>query len=163
MVTGKVQYKSNGKWIDVKFDSDSQTTTPSGTLVLTYEPSAYLDNPMYYYHFTISRLENGVARLMNFDEGQSDMGNGTSWANTFKDGCKLDEGTYILITGSRMASGNVMASARIFNVEEGQTTTIPLDMRHSTTEVNVIGSFNSESLILKDNKEVSVLSQTGRG
>lgn len=50
VVTGKVQYKSDGKWIDVKFDSDSQTTTPSGTLVLTYEPSAYLDNPMYYYH-----------------------------------------------------------------------------------------------------------------
>ena len=162
-VTGKVQYRNGGEWIDVRFDSDSQTTTPSGTLVLTYEPTAFLDNPMYYYHFTISRIENGVAHLMNFDEGQSDMGNGTSWTNTFKNGCKLDAGTYILITGSRMASGSVMASARIFNIEEGQTTTMPLDMRHSTTEVNVIGSFNSESTILKDNKEVSILSQTGRG
>ena len=163
VVTGKVQYKSDGKWIDVDFDSDSQTATPSGTLVLTYEPSVFLDNPMYYYHFTLSRLENGVAQLMNFEEGQTDMGNGTSWANTFKDGCRLDEGTYLLITGSRMASGNVMASTRIFNIKAGETTTVPLDMRHSTTEVNVIGSFNSESLILKDNKEVSVLSQTGRG
>ena len=163
VVTGKVQYKKDGKWIDVRFDSNNQMTTPSGTLVLTYEPSAYLDNPMYYYHFTLSRLENGVAQLMNFDEGQSDMGNGTSWANTFKNGCKLDVGTYILITGSRMASGSVMASARIFNIEEGQTTTMPLDMRHSTTEVNVIGSFNSESIIQKDNKDVSILSQTGRG
>ena len=162
-VTSKVQYKKDGQWIDVQFDSDNQTTNPTGKLVLTYEPSAFLDNPLYYTHFTISRINDGVAQLMNFDEGQIDMGNGASWSNTFKNGCTLDAGTYLLTTGTRMASGSVMATARIFNIEEGRTTTLPLDMRHSTTDVNVIGSFNSESIINKDGKNVSVLSQTGRG
>ena len=36
-------------------------------------------------------------------------------------------------------------------------------MRHSDTEISVIGNFNSEAIIQKDGKDVSILSQTGRG
>ena len=185
-VTGKIQYKSqgvhlsqvhqpnsyevhqktNGEWQDVKFDNtaDNASTAASlGTIMLTYEPTKLLDNPKYYSHFTISRIENGTAHLLNFEEGQADMGNGTTWSNTFKKGYKLDAGTYMLTTGTRLASGSVLASNRLFEIVEGQTTTLPLEIRQNTNEVSVIGSFNSESLVTKDGKEVSLLSQTGRG
>ncbi|WP_278681049.1 transglutaminase-like domain-containing protein [Leyella stercorea] len=172
-VTGKIQYKSqgvhqktNGEWQDVKFDNtadNSSTAASLGTIVLTYEPTKLLDNPKYYSHFTISRIENGTAHLLNFEEGQADMGNGTTWSNTFKNGYKLDAGTYMLTTGTRLASGSVLASNRLFEIVEGQTTTLPLEIRQNTNEVSVIGSFNSESLVTKDGKEVSLLSQTGRG
>ena len=185
-VTGKIQYKSkgvhlsqvhqpnskevhqktNGEWQDVKFDNtadNSSTAASLGTIVLTYEPTKLLDNPKYYSHFTISRIENGTAHLLNFEEGQADMGNGTTWSNTFKKGYKLDAGTYMLTTGTRLASGSVLASNRLFEIVEGQTTTLPLEIRQNTNEVSVIGSFNSESLVTKDGKEVSLLSQTGRG
>ena len=186
-VTGKIQYKSqgvhlsqvhqpnsyevhkktNGEWQDVKFDNTADNTSSTaaslGTIVLTYEPTKLLDNPKYYSHFTISRIENGTAHLQNFEEGQADMGNGTTWSNTFKNGYKLDVGTYMLTTGTRLASGSVLASNRLFEIVEGQTTTLPLEIRQNTNEVSVIGSFNSESLVTKDGKEVSLLSQTGRG
>ena len=165
-VTGKIQYKKNGEWQDVKFDNTAEKTSTAaalGTIVLTYEPTKLLDNPKYYSHFTISRIENGTAQLLNFDEGQADMGNGTTWSNTFKNGYKLDAGTYMLTTGTRLANGSVLASNRIFEIKKGQTTTLPLEIRQNTNEVSVIGSFNSESLVTKDGKEVSLLSQTGRG
>ena len=165
-VTGKIQYKKNDEWQDVKFDNTADKTSTAaalGTIVLTYEPTKLLDNPKYYSHFTISRIENGTAQLLNFDEGQADMGNGTTWSNTFKKGYKLDAGTYMLTTGTRLASGSVLASNRIFEIVKGQTTTLPLEIRQNTNEVTVIGSFNSESLVTKDGKEVSLLSQTGRG
>ena len=165
-VTGKIQYKKNGEWQDVKFDNTADKTSTAaalGTIKLTYEPTKLLDNPKYYSHFTISRIENGTAQLLNFDEGQADMGNGTTWSNTFKNGYKLDAGTYMLTTGTRLANGSVLASNRIFEIVKGQTTTLPLEIRQNTNEVTVIGSFNSESLVTKDGKEVSLLSQTGRG
>ena len=168
-VTGKIQYKKDGEWQDVKFEvQNSKLKTQNsklalGTIVLTYEPTKLLDNPKYYSHFTISRIENGTAHLLNFEEGQADMGNGTTWSNTFKKGYKLDAGTYMLTTGTRLASGSVLASNRLFEIVEGQTTTLPLEIRQNTNEVSVIGSFNSESLVTKDGKEVSLLSQTGRG
>ena len=158
VVTGKVQYMKDGK-----FDSKEQATAPTGKLVLTYEPSAFLDDPKYYNHFTISRIVNGSPQLMNFEEGQADMGNGTCWSNTFKNGYSFDTGTYMLTTGTRLASGSVLAATRIFNIEKGKTTTLPLDIRQDANDVSVIGQFNSESIISKDGKDVSILSQTGRG
>ena len=163
VVTGKVQYMKDGKWMDVKFDSKEQATAPTGKFVLTYEPSAFLDAPKYYNHFTISRIVNGSPQLMNFEEGQADMGNGTCWSNTFKNGYSFDTGTYMLTTGTRLASGSVLAATRIFNIEKGKTTTLPLDIRQDANDVSVIGQFNSESIISKDGKDVSILSQTGRG
>ncbi len=163
-VTSKVQYWKDGRWVDVNFDSDVQQTAPTGTLVIHYTPTAVVDNPKYYSHFTITRINKGVTRLLNFEEGQVDMGEGVSWANTFKQGVSLDEGTYELVTGMRMANGNVLSTSQIFNIRAGETTTLDMELRQNEDAVSVIGQFDSESKYLTlDGKEVSVLSQTGRG
>ncbi|SFF90745.1 transglutaminase family protein [Prevotella sp. KH2C16] len=163
VVTGKVQYKQGGKWIDVDFEAAEQQSAPQGTLVLNYEPTKLLDNPKYYSHFSISEIENGRTYLLNFEEGQVDMGGGTSWANTFKNGTKLDEGTYLLTTGTRLANGSVLVNNQTFNIRRGETTTLDLKMRAADNEVAVIGNFDSESKFVRDGTEVSLLSQTGRG
>lgn len=163
VVTSKVQYKINNQWIDVDFDADKQAAAPKGTLVLTYEPTQYFENPKYYSHFTISRIADGNPLLLNFDEGQVDMGGGVNWASTFKEGVQIDAGTYLLVTGTRMANGSVLASHQTFNIKAGQTTKLPLHLRQSNDDVAVIGSFDSESKFMKDGQEVSILSQTGRG
>lgn len=167
-ITSKVQYKKDRKvWIDVDFQTDEQKEAQTGKLVLTYQPTSLTDNPKYYSHFTLSRIhDNGTTQLMNFEEGQVDMGGGTSWANTFKEGATLDVGTYILTTGTRLANGNVMAENQFFTIEEGKTQTLPLHLRYDKNEVSVIGSFDSESKFNKGDKgenRVSILSQTGRG
>ena len=163
-VTGKVQYMKNGQWTDVTFGAPvAAANAPQGTLVLDYQATKVLDDPKYYNHFTISKIVNGCTQLLNFEEGQADMGEGTTWKNTFANGTKLDEGKYILTTGTRLADGSVLATNKTFEIEAGKTTTIALNMRQRSEAVSVIGSFNSESLFTHDGKDVSILSQTGRG
>jgi len=162
-VTSKVQYKENGKWIDVNFDATSQMAAQTGTLILKYTPTKLLDDPKYYSHFTISKIENGVTNLLNFDEGQVDMGGGVSWSNTFKKGTQLDTGTYLLVTGNRQANGSVLSNTQIFKIQNNAVTTLNLDIRTNTDGVSVIGNFDSENLFVKNGKDVSILSQTGRG
>ncbi|MBQ9669512.1 MAG: transglutaminase domain-containing protein [Prevotella sp.] len=172
VVTGKVQYKTDGRWYDVDFDAKSQTVAPTGTLVLRFTPNDIVEDPKYYSHFTVSRIVDGSLQLLNFEEGQVDMGGGTSWSNTFRNGTQLDEGTYMLVSGMRMANGSVLTTNQIFNINKGKTTTLDLHLRQSDEEVSVIGSFDSESkfqLVDRNTFEptgdmpVSILSQTGRG
>ncbi len=63
----------------------------------------------------------------------------------FKNGVELDEGDYSLVTGTRLANGGVLAEMQMFHVEKGGTTVIDMHLRTSSTEVTVIGNFDSES------------------
>lgn len=172
-VTGKVQYRHDGEWQDVNFDAAEQKNAQTGTLKLRYIPSPTLDDPKYYQHFSLSRiLDDGTTQLLNYDEGDSGLEEGSSWSNTFQNGVTLDAGTYMLTSGTRAASGKVLVANRVFSVKPDATTTINLTMRQSDDIVAVIGNFNSESTFhLLDattlrpvpGDAVSVLSQTGRG
>lgn len=171
-ITGKVQYRNGSDWQDVNFETVEQQNAQTGTLKLRYTPTPALDDPKYYHHFSLSRiLDDGTTQLLNYDEGDSGLEEGSSWSNTFQNGTTLDAGTYMLTSGTRAASGKVLVANRIFTVNPGETTTINLTMRQSDDIVAVIGSFNSESKFhLLDNElkpiagdDVSILSQTGRG
>ncbi len=162
-VTGKVQFRKAGKWIDVHFNEQKAEAAPMGTLMLTYEPLPDFEDPRYYSHFSISRIQDGQLRLLSFDEGDLDMGGGTSYNNTFAQGVSLDEGTYMLVTGIRQANGSVNTTNCIFNINRNQTTTLPLILPHEKTDVCMIGSFNSELRFLRDDQPRSFVSQTGRG
>ena len=171
-ITGKVQYRTQGDWQDVNFETEQQQNAQTGTLKLRYTPTPALDDPKYYNHFSISRImDDGTTQLLNYDEGDSGLEDGSSWSNTFQNGTPLDAGTYMLTSGTRAASGKVLVANRIFKVNPGETTTINLTMRQSDEIVAVIGNFNSESKFqLLDNhfapvssEAVSILSQTGRG
>ena len=164
-VTKKPQYKKNGQWVDVDFEAATQNVPETGILKIAYHDNKTVDNPKYYSHFTISRLnEDGTTSLLEFNEGEVDMGGGVSWASTFKNGVSLDAGKYILVTGTRLANGGVLSSVQSFCVEENKTTTLDMELRTSQGDVTVIGNFDSESKFQKmDGSEVSILSQTGRG
>ena len=189
-VTGKVQIvnptstKHEIFTTDINFESTEQITTPQGRLVATFKPTKTHDDPKYYYHFSISKItDEGRLQLLNYDEGESGMEQGAAWSNLLKNGTSLDCGNYLMVTGSRLANGGVLAQMNFFTIEENQTTTTELIMRQSTDQVQVIGSFNSESLynrcettptsaveaeqLLTPNFSLltphSVLSTTGRG
>lgn len=174
-VTGKVQlidptnsYIHEIFTTDINFESEEQTTTPQGKLIATFQPTKTQSDPKYYYHFTISKInDDGTLQLLNYDEGESGMEQGAAWSNLLKNGTNLDCGNYLMVTGSRLANGGVLAEMNFFTIEENQTTTTELVMRQSTDQVQVIGSFNSESLYTKsetqDNSQHSILSTTGRG
>ena len=145
-VTGKVQYRIDKEWLDVDFDgAGPAVAAPKGTLRLTYTPDKVVDNPRYYSHFSLSKIENGRPRLLEFDEEEVDMGGGMDWAHVFKKGYPLEEGRYLLVSGNRLSSGTVPVSMVFVDVIAGQETVCDLVLRASENEVPVIGSFDAET------------------
>lgn len=168
-VTEKVQYvDKGGHTFNVDFEANSQVQLPVGMLRAIYKPIRSLPDPKYYSHFTLSKFKDGVFQLLNYDEGDADMGTGTTWSNLLKNGARLDVGYYMLVTGTRLASGAVLSKVTFFTIEAGKTTTIDLVMRESDEQVQVIGSFNSESLYIPISADgssatQSILQTCGRG
>lgn len=126
-VTGKVQYVSDGlSPQDVNFETSQSTQSCTGMLKASYTPIRSLSDPKYYSHFTISKFKNGTFQLLNYDEGDVDMGGGAMWSNLLKNGVKLDEGYYMMVTGTRLASGAVLSNTTFFTIEPDKTTTVTL-------------------------------------
>lgn len=153
-VTGKVQLIGDDGAMDVDLNHHSEEPVfmaegiaSKGKLVASYKPIRSLDNPKYYSHFTLSKqTPQGSLQLLSYDEGDADMGGGTTWSNLLKEGTALEAGDYVLVTGTRLASGAVLSKTTFFNILPEKTTEIELVMRESEDEVQVIGNFNSESL-----------------
>lgn len=164
-VTGKLQYKQGNNIYDVNFEASTPSIAVKGKLTLEYTPDKVVDNPKYFRQFTLAHIANTSPRLLNYEEGEVDMGGGVSWNSTFREGSLMDAGYYMLTTGTRMADGSVLATLRCFNIKANQNTTIPLVLRKNLNEVQVIGNFNAENLFLPlgKNKVQSLLSVTGRG
>ena len=166
-VARKIQYFKDNAWVDVDFEAAVQTTAKQGKVIASYQPIKALQDPKYYSHFTIAKvLPNGTLQTLNFERGGNvDMGLGDTWSGLLKKPLSMDEGNYMLVTGTRMANGSVLAESEFFNVEADKTTPIQLEMRESKDEIQVIGNFNSENKFKRaDNgEETSLLATTGRG
>ena len=105
-------------------------------------------------------------RLLAYDEGDLDMGGGTTWSSLLRKGTSLDSGDYLLVTGTRLAKGGVLSRITEFSIKPGQTTHLELAVRESKDEVQVIGNFNSESLftpLQAAGSKQSLLAACGRG
>ena len=160
-VTGKAQYANkSGEWQDVNFTAAAPANTPQGTLTADYQAVKALTDPVYYSHFTLSRYENGRFKLLTFPEDKS-----SCWSRLLKNGLPLDTGYYMLVTGTRLASGGVLSKVSFFNIEKDKNTRLELVMRENPDEVKVIGNFNSEALFTPQGKTEaqSILQTTGRG
>ena len=166
-VARKIQYFKDNAWVDVDFEAAVQTTAKQGKVIASYQPIKALQDPKYYSHFTIAKvLPNGTLQTLNFERGGNvDMGLGDTWSGLLKKPLSMDEGNYMLVTGTRMANGSVLAEIEFVNVEADKTTPIQLEMRESKDEIQVIGNFNSENKFKRaDNgEETSLLATTGRG
>ena len=165
-VAKKVQYYKDG-WVDVDFEAAVQSNAKQGKVVASYAPIKALQDPKYYSHFTIAKvLENGTLQTLDFESANgADMGTGDTWSALLKKPLTLDEGNYMLVTGTRMANGSVLSEISFFTVKANETTNIKLEMRESQDEIQVIGNFNSENkfTLAESGEETSLLTTTGRG
>lgn len=156
-----------GRWHDVTFGPTAASDEVSGA-VLQLVDSGDLDGraPKYYTNFSLSRIDDGMARLMEFDDFET-----VAHINGRRQ--MLAPGQYLLVTGQRLADGAVLARSRFFTVEPGSTeVNVPLSIRQDTTALQVIGGLDAEMLYtpvtftdgqFSAGDPVSILSTTGRG
>lgn len=159
-VTGKPQYSTDRKtWTDASFGTtDITAQPPQGELVLGFKAIGHIEDPRYYAHFTLSKINDGFPSLLEF--GETD-----TWSQILADPMKLDAGQYILTSGQRLADGSVLANSEIFEIQPGKLTDLPLIIRQDTTQIQVIGSLNAENIYhdLATDTDKSLISTTGRG
>ena len=158
-VTGKTQYADGASgWVDVDFGSNSVAVSRTGVLDLQYDQVGRMDDPKYYYQYAISRIDGGRPSLLEFDEG-------IGIKSMMNDKPVLDAGRYMLVSGQRMADGSVLVAGNIFQVEPGDTVSVPLVIRQDNSGVQVIGSLNAENIYhdCQNGDDRSILSTTGRG
>ncbi|MDR3250749.1 MAG: transglutaminase domain-containing protein [Tannerella sp.] len=165
-VTGKVQFYDK-KWTDVNFDAAEQTNANQGFIEIAYKPSKTADYPKYRSHFTIARLlpDARLQTLGYYTGGNEDMGGDGSQGGIFRKPGALDEGAYILVTGTRMASGKILTRITFFAVNKDETTPVEFVMREDIDDIRVIGSIDAEAKYAKADggDETSILNTTGRG
>lgn len=170
-VSGKVQYFNSGIWYDVNFDEErtdnEAETTPTGSIILSYSGESFIDDPKFDTHFTIAKIENGSINTLNFRDKEGYEGT-ASYRGISQRPIKLDEGWYMLTTGTRMASGKVLATISLFNVIMDQSCAVKLIMREDKNDLQVIGNMNPESrfsLLFPDDTSIpkSIIETTGRG
>ena len=117
---------------------------PQGRLAVTLDGGG---DPEYYHHFTLANIVDGTAKLLTVDE-DSDH---NSWKQVFP--LSLDEGYYMLTSGTRLADGSVLSHVEFFTVEPDRTTEVPLVMRRAEDKLQVLGTMDADRF----------LPQTGRG
>ena len=157
-VTGKVEAPLQ---LPPKGESSALVTSTMGEdgkgLRLSYTDQAVKENPSYYSHFALSRIENGRPQLQEFPEK-------ATWKDTFADGVSVDAGQYMLLSGTRLANGGVWANMEIFNVAAQQQQTEPLRLRADEEHLHVIANFDSEHYFTNvKGVHKKIMETTGRG
>ena len=140
--TKKLQYYNFNQWHDFSLaKTNEQKNSPQGKLFLKFTPDDALKTPQYEIHYTLSKFTNGKFNVLPLDDNGEIFGETTLVNKTFN----LDAGYYLLTTGRRLANGSVLSRLEFFNIEQNTTTTVPLIIRYSKEELQIIGSMNPES------------------
>lgn len=155
---------TSGKWHDVSFTEtasagESNLDAPAkSTLKINNVSDLHGRQPKYYAQFTLSRVNGGVPRLMDFNDFETvESINSRNFP--------LPQSQYVLVSGQRLADGTVLAHADFFSTNPGEEAKVPLTVRQDTTALQVIGSLDAELLYtpIDGGAERSILSTTGRG
>ena len=163
--TSKVQYNDGKDWIDVNF-SGASSISPKGVLTAKYRPTKTIESPKYSTHFTFSKIDDATTDRISMARGSDqDMGVGRSTKELFAKPLSLDQGNYITVSGTRMASGKVLARVKSFAIEQDKKSNIELKLRDNSEGLFVVGSMNPEARVTaaESGKECSILDITGRG
>lgn len=134
---------------------EAESVTP---VTFEYDGPDWLQDPLYYRHFTLARIEDGSPRLLSLDDN-ADIP--LSSIRTMK----LEDGEYLVTTGVRMADGSVQAHLELFEAASDTGVSVPLKLGSAAGRPAVIGSMDAEQLFLKkgESREQSILSAAGRG
>lgn len=149
-VDGKPEYNEGKGWKQVVF-TPRQSIAPKGRLMVDYLGKGVKD-PAYYTHFTISRLENGRARLIDLGSNADvDMGGGAFYSQIFRQPVELEEGDYILVTGNRKSDGSVLTTLTSFTVEAEKTTRVSMTLRDAAEVLKVAGKIDTAIEFMPEN------------
>lgn len=137
------QYYSGNLWNDVYF---TDQVKPAGNMGYIRLQSSD-DNPVpeYYIHFTMARFEDGRYKTLDYDFNKK--------ITDFRDELALPQGSYMLVTGNRLADSRILSELTFFSLAENEHKTIKVDVRKDNPEKIISGSVDLKEIVdLFENK-----------
>jgi hypothetical protein len=126
------QYFDGTVWQDVNFDGTAVPLS-NGAVQLVYSSGSNSLIPEYHIHFSLARFNNG--EFVTLDYGYNTK------LNVMPDVLKVQQGYYLLITGTRLEDGSSLCRLTFFNVPEGtEPVRIPLEFRQSEIKPVIRGT-----------------------
>ena len=143
------QYYFKTDWKDVFFSDEKVSDTQKAFLKLVSPDKDPV--PEYFTHFTIARFENGRYNTLDFDYGRK--------ITDFSDELALVPGFYMIVTGSRLPDGNVLASLTFFSLAPGEHATRQIELRKTAQDDTGYGRIDLDRLseLLDYDKDINPL------
>lgn len=151
-VDGKTQYLHEENWVEVNFDSSSETISQVGTLRF-HKPRDYEGKIDYYQNFSLARLEGQRFQTLRFrglDEEAFDE-------ESFSHKLEVSSGLYRLTTGNRLPDGRVLVTLTTFPVEAGKTRDVALIFAQDERVAQDLGQLPSGLVFPKFEREGQVV------
>jgi hypothetical protein len=133
------EYYRQNSWMEVSFDNSSHESFDKGYAVLQPQGDSLKFTPEYYSHYTLGKLQNGEYKSLDYESNPDEAKVGTKIA--------LNEGNYVLTTGNRLPSGEVLCRTQYFKVEKDETKIIPFIIRNTETAPVVYGKFDLQAAV----------------
>lgn len=99
---------------------EAQNTSANGTLTVEAP-----EGIKYFTDFSLSRIVDGRPQSLNFDDEDQTLG------NPFHKGVELPEGAYLLVTGTRLTGGDVLAAYQMVQIKAGKDAKVSITPRQS--------------------------------
>jgi hypothetical protein len=127
------QFLQNKEWI--YFAAPDEIMQETGYIKLYNEDKVATVKPEYTNNFSISKLIQGSYSLLDYKNINFDV---------FAEGIKLETGSYLLVTGNRLADGTILTRLNFFSVESGKTKEISFEIRKETKKNINLGKVSSK-------------------
>ena len=142
-INGNVQYFDNDQWTNVNFEAKEPVNNADGYLDLQYKPTIGVADPKYYTHFSIKKFDGNSFKLLAYDAQDPGIDDGMK-LSMFDHPTPLDEGYYILTSGTRLDDGTALTHSEFFTIKAGETTKVNLILRQPDTDVKIIGKLKTK-------------------
>lgn len=144
--TSRPQYYSNGEWVNVNLNGESDTAYPQGSVTFNNVESNIV-RPAYSSHYTIAKFVDGDFVTLDFY--------GEEALKKLPGTVSVDEGYYRLMVGSRANDGSVTINTEYFTVSEGENKQVDIELPKTDGRIQVQG-------IVDPNTRVTLADGTGK-
>jgi hypothetical protein len=127
------QYMQGGKWIDASFDKPAGSPGAKGDLVL-YNNSANGKIPEYIVQYTVEENKDGFYRTLDYE--------GSPLVSTYPCTLNISPGSYLLLTGTRLPGGTVLANLDFFSLSGDKKAEETITLRKNLLPLPVYGKLD---------------------
>lgn len=152
--TSRPQYYTNGEWINVNLNDDSEAQYPKG-IVIFNNAASNIVKPAYSTHYTIAKFVDGDFVTLDFE--------GDAALKTLPGQVTIDAGYYRLIVGSRANDGSVTVETKYFTLNEGETKALDIVLPKTEGRIQVQGIVDMNSRITLANGTETSLKDIANG